>query len=167
MRRFNIVFILLFSLFFWSCKDKTTNQDINSPSNEVNDFEDLTFIDVNGNEVKLNHDRYSFINLWATWCKPCVNEMPSLKSLKDKVGNNMDFYFASYESPQKVKRFSDIIGIDIPFYSYNDNNIPKEMTTQVLPLTIIVKNGKVIYSHSGATQWHTGPVYDSIKSIIN
>lgn len=56
----------------------------------------VTFRDINNNPVSLAQfkGKYTYIDLWATWCGPCINEIPSLKGLEEKYGDK-DIHFVS------------------------------------------------------------------------
>ncbi|MDH5381861.1 MAG: TlpA family protein disulfide reductase [Cyclobacteriaceae bacterium] len=171
----NTFHALLFALFvtLMGC-NSTNNKEINqiqSQSQVINqakklNFSDLELIDLNGNKIKLNPNKTSFINLWATWCTPCIREMPSIQLLQEKLGDKMDFYIASYEEIEKVKRFAENTGTVLPFYSYNADAIPDTLDTQLLPFTVIVKGEEVLFSKTGGTKWHEGPVFEEILNVL-
>ena len=47
-----------------------------------------------------------FINFWATWCKPCIQEMPTIASAQKKLKNeNVIFLLASNEAPYEIEKF--------------------------------------------------------------
>ena len=48
-----------------------------------------------------------FLNFWATWCPPCVAELPEIKKLYEKWGDKVVFMLATNESPEVVKAFMD------------------------------------------------------------
>ena len=103
-----------------SCTGKTTeNQPVTMPeqtiepqvqerqkTNEVS-YADVTFTTLDAKEVKLDDykGKRILVNLWATWCGPCVREMPSLNRaynlLKD---DNYVFLVASNEKIQKIAK---------------------------------------------------------------
>jgi len=92
----NIKILFFAILILASCKDKKTTSDIaikttDAPvidNTNVNDFE-LEVYDFNGFKKFLNKkdDTVYVINFWATWCAPCVKELPSFEKLNDKYVN--------------------------------------------------------------------------------
>ena len=57
-------------------------------------YENITFKDINNKSVNLENFRNNLVilNFWATWCVPCLEEMPSLDLLQSKNINNLKFF---------------------------------------------------------------------------
>ena len=93
-----------------------------------------------------------FINFWATWCKPCLEEMPSIQAAMNKLKNeNIVFLFASDEAPDQIENFK----IN---YNYNFNYVkvenPEELSITTLPTTYIFNpKGKLVFSEIGYRKW--------------
>lgn len=99
-----------------------------------------------------------FINFWATWCKPCVAEMPSLQRMVDKISaDSLVFLFASDEDAEDITRFQQAKGYRLPFVrSIRDAGL----TAAGLPVTVIFdRSGRLVFSELGAREW------DSEESI--
>ena len=77
----------------------------------------VTFRDINNESVSLAQfqGKYTYIDLWATWCGPCIKEMPSLKKLEEMYGDK-DVYFVSVSVNDKKD-------IDIWKEFIKDNNL--------------------------------------------
>lgn len=107
---------------------------------------------VEGNEISFKNikSEYVLINFWASWCGPCLKELPELVKLREKfsekklsiVGINCDMDNALIEY-KKIKAQ----------YKINFSNIldPKnknldEINSTSLPVTLIFRNGKLVYS---------------------
>ena len=93
------------------------------------------------------------VNFWATWCKPCVIEMPYFVELEQKYGTKVDIFFVSFDQVQDLPRVQSFIkarGIQSPVYILDE--IPNEALMNkvdqrwqgAIPLTLIIKNGKTV-----------------------
>jgi thiol-disulfide isomerase/thioredoxin len=102
--------------------------------------------------------RTVFINFWATWCKPCVAEMPSLQRMTKKLdGENIVFLFASDETGREIEEFKRTKGYTLDFVKAGNLS---DLNVMGLPTTFIFdKNGELVFSEIGARQW------DSVESI--
>lgn len=98
--------------------------------------------------------RVVLIGFWATWCVPCVAELPSFVRLRDSVrGEPIDLLLVTDEDPGKVKRFLADRGFDLPVY-VSDGPVPAAFAAPGVPATFIVdRNGSVVYRHVGAADW--------------
>lgn len=96
------------------------------------------------------------INVWASWCGPCRQEMPSLIGLARRH-NGKEFNvigISTDDYPEKAYAFLEQAGI--PFDNFIDRNLLLEnmLGANKLPLTLLVdKNGKVLSKHYGAQDW--------------
>lgn len=75
--------------------------------------------DLNGGSVPMTDFRCKplVVNFWATWCSPCIQEMPDFQSLYNELGDVVEFAFVSTEDPETVRRFRDSSGLTVPFYT--------------------------------------------------
>ena len=98
-------------------------------------------------------DEVVFLNFWATWCPPCVAEMPEIQSLYDKWGDQVVFMLVTNENPEVVKAFMDKHGYKIPVF-YNGPGMPRVLEHTSLPTTFILsRDGTIKSKKKGAAKW--------------
>ena len=103
------------------------------------------------------------LNFWATWCPPCIAEMPSLQNLYDEYGERVDFYLVTSEKPEIVERFMNKKGYTFPVY-IQQTKAPKVLFSQSLPTTYLIsKEGGIIIKETGAADWDS----EKTKKIID
>ncbi len=123
---------------------------------------------LDGQEVKLEQFRGKviFLNLWATWCGPCMMEMSSLQKLYDRMKDKVVFIFASDENLEMAKQFIDQKGFDMPVYIY-ESGPPSAYNTFGIPTTFIISaDGQVVYEHIGAADWGTQASVDFLRKVL-
>lgn len=104
-----------------------------------------------------------FLNIWATWCPPCIAELPSIEALYDQYGEEVSFILVSNEDPEKVIAFAAKHGYEsLPFYYSNYS--PVDFSTQSIPATFVLsKEGKVMIEKKGAARWNS----DKTKKLLD
>lgn len=108
-----------------------------------------------------------FINFWATWCPPCIAEMPSIQSLYNVYGDKIEFIFISQESPQTIKQFLNKENYTFNVYSY-DNKPPINFDVSSIPRTFLIdKSGTIIFDKTGASNWNSLKVRNTIDFLLN
>lgn len=131
----------------------------------------FTLMSAHGNDISLSDYRGKFVllNFWATWCPPCVKEMPALNVLHNKLkGRNGLHVVAVHAGPAlaTVKKFLKDNPVDY------DVVIDKNMSLsswQVsgLPTTFLINPaGKIIYKATGERNWDSEEMVNFIKSIM-
>ena len=135
------------------------------------------------NKVKINLNSYlnnsnhrlTIVNFWATWCPPCIEELPSLNRLAtifeergiDILAISMDRgdekklnYFLKQKGGDKLKFFQD-----------KNWSAGKTLPIKGLPVTLIVKNNeketKIIYKHEGSLEWDSKEIRNNILSLVS
>jgi len=93
-----------------------------------------------------------FINLWATWCKPCLQEMPSIKNARDLLSkNDVIFLLASNESPDQINEFKKDHDYNLKYVRLVNM---EELNVEGLPTTYIYNpQGELAYSEMGYRKW--------------
>lgn len=95
------------------------------------------------------------VNFWATWCPPCVAEMPSMQELYGDYGDKVSFMFVTDDTPEKVVNFLKKRNFDLPVY-YSRSQQPKMLSSKLLPTTYIInRSGKIVVVETGAADWNS------------
>lgn len=107
-----------------------------------------------------------FINFWATWCKPCIQEMPTIARAQEHFKNEKAvFLLASNEEPDQIEGF-------VKRHSYNFHYVHVEnmeaLKIQALPTTYIFNpEGKLKFSENGFRTWDDSTNIELITKIMN
>lgn len=119
--------------------------------------------DFDFNEAK---GKVVLVNFWATWCTPCVAEMPSLEALYKDYGDRVIFILATTDTPQKVIPFMKEKGFTMPIYNQMSAN-PPQFETSTIPKTFLVdKKGEIVIEASRA-DWDTAKTRKLLNDLIN
>lgn len=117
--KFVLVYSIIFSLFFIGCESKPQQaQEVQATvlqkKNEIVKSDNYTLTTTTGEEIilevtndvlfskKLN-GKMVLINFWATWCKPCVKEMPTFNELQEKYKNDFIIVGVLFEEEKDEK----------------------------------------------------------------
>ena len=112
--------------------------------------------------------RIVIVNFWATWCGPCIAEMPSLQALTAKLGpkNVVLIGVNFHESPQKIRDFQAKYNVKFPLLRDAWQEASAAWKVGVLPTTFIVDgNGRLRYRVVGEVDWSTKAVADRLDAI--
>lgn len=124
--------------------------------------------DLKGKTIKADDwkNKVVVLNMWATWCGPCVAEMPSLQSLYEKTKDDgVVFVLISNEDQTTVSEFIQKRNFSLPIYTISEN-LPSVFTSDAIPATFIISpNGKVVFDHLGAANWDNEAVIKFLKTV--
>lgn len=176
----NLLFVVLIALLFIPAtglpiRAFITGLFAGSPSEisldkqQVLDTYNWSLYDLSGADHDLNasKDRVVLINFWATWCPPCIAEMPSLQKLYEAYGDRVDFYFVSSETPQKLRDFMKKKGYTFPVYVQGYQE-PSAIETTSLPTTYVIsKSGKIVMQETGAENWNANSVHKVLDKLLS
>lgn len=135
--------------------ESKTETPTNSATNPKADF-NLKLIDAEGNVKSLSDfkGKVIFLNMWATWCPPCVAEMPSIDKLHEELGDEVAFVMLSLDRDfEKAKAFDQRKGYDLPIYT-KGGNLPSMYQSSAIPTTYIIDaNGNIALTHKGMADY--------------
>lgn len=109
-----------------------------------------------------------FINYWATWCPPCIAEMPSIQKLYNKYRSNpeIEFVLATTDPREKVEQFLQKNNYDLPI-SYMHSSPPNQLASNTIPITfLIAKDGEIVINKKGAANWNSKSVTKTIDQLL-
>ncbi|WP_162052144.1 TlpA family protein disulfide reductase [Pontibacter pamirensis] len=110
-----------------------------------------------------------FMNIWATWCPPCIAEMPNIQSLYEKIGSHkIAFVMLSVDEGgmEKVKKFINKKGYTFPVYM-PASQFPQEFHSNAIPTTFIISpEGKIVAKQEGMAEYDTKEVRDFLLSMV-
>ncbi|MCF7568242.1 TlpA family protein disulfide reductase [Sabulilitoribacter arenilitoris] len=105
------------------------------------------------------------INFWATWCPPCIAEMPSLQKLYTDYHDKIEFVFISNESFKTINSFLE--KNSYTFKIYNEVSKSKFFNIRGIPRTFLIdKQGKVLIDKTGAANWNSESVRQTIDDLL-
>ncbi len=109
------------------------------------------------------------LNFWASWCPPCLHEMPSMERLRVKMaGRPLEIVaLASAESVEDVKPFLSKMKLGFPILLDPDGSNTKRWKVFALPTTFLLDaEGRVRYVLTGSTEWDEGEALRVIESML-
>ena len=125
-------------------------------------------IDTTSKSLNLKQSKGSviLINYWATWCPPCIAEMPAMQNLYDLYGNQVDFYFITNDDPNKVSNYLKTENYKLPVY-FQAGKSPVILESNSLPTTFLLsKEGEIVMKKVGAARWNASKVHHTIDKLL-
>ena len=112
------------------------------------------------------------INFFATWCGPCLQEMPYLQSgIWDKLKDNPNFIVLSFgrdHSIEEVTKFITAKKFTFPIYADKGKSIYKLFATKYIPRNYLIdQNGTVVYASSGFSMEEFELLKSKINTLLN
>lgn len=162
---------LIVSLVLFSCNKKNENITEESTLEQLTLITDYTQL---FSKFKQQDNRLYVVNYWATWCKPCIEELPEFMSVNEEMKGNDNFEMIlvsldkADEINTEVKPFIENNNITTDVYLLSDNKrmtqwIPlvNEYWSGAIPATALYKNGEQVAFKEGQL------TKDELKAIIN
>ncbi len=138
------------------------------------DLPNLDLKSIDGKTVAIsdvtNKEGITIISLWATWCVPCLKELDAISDVYDEwqEETNVQLVAVSVDDSRTVKRVKSMVNgknWDYTVLLDTNNDLKRALNASSIPLTILVKNNKIIYEHSGYNPGAEFELYEKIKSL--
>lgn len=133
--------------------------------------EDMVLETTSGERITLSHikDKVLFINFWATWCPPCIAEMPGINELYGQTATD-DVAFLMISTDEDFSKAKDFVkrkGFDFPIYKLG-SAVPTVLQSRALPTTYIVgKDGKIVVKHQGMADYNNEKMKNLLTRLSN
>ncbi|WP_298236767.1 TlpA disulfide reductase family protein [uncultured Algibacter sp.] len=107
------------------------------------------------------------VNFWATWCPPCIAEMPSMQKLYIDYKDKIEFVFVSNEEFSVINRFINKNEYDFKVYN-SITRYPDVFDVTSIPRTFLIdKSGKIVIDKTGAANWNSDSVRNTIDDLLH
>tara|TARA_B100000524_G_scaffold271867_1_gene150062 strand:- start:77 stop:583 length:507 start_codon:yes stop_codon:yes gene_type:complete len=167
MRLLPFFLIIIFSNLSYS--DDNNQLLINKPAKIVDPF---NIENLNGKIIKISDSKNKILvlNFWATWCPPCIKEIPDLQKLQNDFQEDVEVFFISVDAnfkktvPKFLKK-NKFFGLKI----FNDEKllISRKFEVKIMPTTIIInKNFEEKYRVTGYVEWTSKEYRELIKNLL-
>ncbi len=130
--------------------------------------EALQLLDEEGEVHRLSEweSEVIFLNKWATWCAPCIAELPGIQKLYEEAGGQARFVMVTYDTDfDKARRFKEKKGFTFPIYQVYGFE-PETFKTPSIPATFIFPlRQQEMYRYVGMRNYDTPEFNDFLKQL--
>ncbi|MFD1096261.1 TlpA family protein disulfide reductase [Salegentibacter chungangensis] len=146
----------------------TANESVNKLKKLPKADFNLKLRDPNGKIIPLSDlkGKVIFMNFWATWCPPCVAEMPSINQLHKEMGDEVAFVMLSLDRNfDKAISFKEKKDYELPIYA-PASKLPSMYESSAIPTTYIIDaDGNLALTHKGMADYNTDKFKNFLKSL--
>lgn len=107
-----------------------------------------------------------FVSFWATWCPPCIAEMPSIQTFYEAYGEKIDFYLVAKDASSSVDAFLTKNKYTFPVY-FEASQTPDLLDSNALPTSFLIHpNGEIMVKKTGAADWASESFFKEVDKLI-
>lgn len=133
----------------------------------------IPLADTSGQSVELSNLRGKLVlvNLWATWCEPCLREMPSLERLQSRLGERIAVLAVSEDrgGDKIVAPFIAKLGLkSVKIYIDPKSEVGHAFGARGLPTSFLIdRDGKVLGRVEGAAEWDSPKILSVLETLLS
>lgn len=178
----NLVFLVVMAIVFFTGLPKWINvqirqltlgapeiETVDSVSDSDNIFRyEMELYSAKGENIRLSsfEGKPLFISFWASWCVPCMAEMPSIMELEKQLGEEVTFLLINSERQLEFEEFIQNQENQAIFYRQL-TKAPGPIAHNAIPATYIVdKNGQLVFEKIGASNWSGEETVEKIRKLL-
>jgi thiol-disulfide isomerase/thioredoxin len=163
--RLRVFMIVCFAILGAACGEETDDESVLGLEDSSYPLAtDFTLTDLNGNSLRLSELRGKpvFLNFWATWCGPCVAEMPAMGQLHKEMGEQVHFVGVNLEEAKgTIQDFLIGKGYGWIFLMDLDRSVGNAYEISAIPTTFVLDDyGRVRNKHVGSMN------YASMRELV-
>jgi thiol-disulfide isomerase/thioredoxin len=113
--------------------------------------------------------RVVLVNFWATWCGPCLDEMPSLQKLQERMAGKPFTVLAVNhgESPARIASFLQRVGVDFRVLLDRNRQVSRDWRVRILPASFLVgPEGRIRHHVIGEIDWTADEVVAAVHRLM-
>jgi thiol-disulfide isomerase/thioredoxin len=156
-------------------KDTTNRAKLGEfvPSPKPSPAPAISLTDTAGNKVDLSGfgGKLVILNLWATWCEPCLREMPSLERLQSRLGDKVAVLSVSEDrgGTKIVEPFIAKLGLkSVKIYVDPKSEVGHVFTVQGLPTSLVIgRDGNLRGRVEGAAEWDSAKMLGVLEPLLS
>jgi len=138
------------------------------PSVDLKTIDGKTF---NSQELAKDN-KVTIVSLWATWCVPCLKELDAINEIYPdwQAETNVELFAVSVDDSRTVSRVKPLIngkGWDYTILLDTNNDFKRALGAATVPLTLLIKDNKIVFRHSGYSPGAEYELYEKIKEFSN
>jgi thiol-disulfide isomerase/thioredoxin len=119
-------------------------------------------------EEATDKDNLVILSLWATWCVPCIKELDAISEVYEdwQDETNVELIAVSVDDSRTVKRVKSLIngkGWEYEILLDTNNDLKRALGASTVPLTLLIKDNKIVYRHSGYSPGAEMELYEKVK----
>ncbi len=131
----------------------------------------LSLLDVNSHpyQLKTYAGQVTIVNFWASWCPPCVAEIPSLNRLREQMsGQNFQLISINYaETSEAILQFMQQVSVDFPVLMDTDGQVAAQWKVFAFPSTFVIDaQGQIRYGINAGIEWDTPEVTRILNGLL-
>lgn len=161
---------MLFDYFTTTAEQVSKEVQINTHYEELYKTSSFTTLDGKTIELQKVKSKIVILNFWATWCNPCLEELPSLVKLQNKYPtNNLTVLAINADEGNArpaVLKMQKKLDLNFPIILDEKGKISELFKIQAVPVTIIYNQGKVIEVRNGPKDFTAGEFIEKINSLL-
>lgn len=134
---------------------------------------EITLKNLDGKEVSLtsiSENKTVVVSLWATWCVPCIRELDTIADVYEDMQEEINFELIaiSVDDSRSTRRVKPAVmgkGWEYTVLLDPNNDVRRHLGNPNVPLTLIIKNGVIVYRHSSFTPGAEDELFDKFKEL--
>lgn len=114
--------------------------------------------------------RVTLVNFWASWCGPCIEEIPALNRLREYMRHKpFELVSINYaETPAEIRKFLNMVQVDFPVLLDEDGSYSAKWNVLVYPATFVIDtNGNIVYGVNGAIEWDSEEITGKLEALMS
>lgn len=120
-------------------------------------------------DIKDYQGKVTVINFWASWCPPCIKEIPSLNRLKQAMqGKPFQLISVNYaETAEKIRDFLKQVNVNFPVLIDPEGQLTSQWKVVAFPSTFVIgPNGTIRYGVNAGIHWDTEEIIEQINDLL-
>ncbi len=131
----------------------------------------LRTLDGQNRSLQQDRGKVVLINFWATWCPPCIREMPSMQRLYDKFqpqGLEVVAISVDQGNPDSVRKFAEDLELNFPIVLDPEQVAKQAYEVRALPTSYLIdRKGRVVAVGMGPREWDGEAAFGLLEHLLN